>query len=350
MKKKKYTALSEKQKADIRYVSVLYPQLVKAVENGAKLLTDEYREGDVAFDKQHREEICSRITKEYGKLGSLKSRLRDGYKTQNSKWVTRDTDEYKTCVKSLNHQFINGDISLYELFMYRVEYGELELFRMGNAKLSLYTMVINFESAVHCTSKAKGDCCLGNQCYAYIGEIDYDDTYIYNELYSIYWETRPTEEIIKDILSVVQGKKARFVREIRFSCNGDFPSTEMVRKASAVADGLKAFGINCYTYTHRKGIDISNTPNLTINGSDEKTDGDNHYIAKNITDIPLNVEYACPCSIRKGVKCGTECNLCHESRGIMIYESINATAQTNIDKKLDKRAERWNPKVLKDNQ
>ena len=34
----------------------------------------------------------------------------------------------------------------------------------------------------------------------------------------------------------------------------------------------------------------------------------------------------------------------------MIYESINATAQANIDKKLDKRAERWNPKVLKDNQ
>ena len=146
------------------------------------------------------------------------------------------------------------------------------VFKQGNKKIGMDTIIFNLTTATDCPSKALGLCQLPcvSYCYALQDEKRYFHYVpVYRMRQGKYWDMVSAETFAADVLEIVRRRRTR-IRYLRFSEAGDFRNVEDIRKMSKVADILARHRIRLYGYSARRDLvkeagKIS--ANMTINGS-----------------------------------------------------------------------------------
>jgi len=169
-------------------------------------------------------------------------------------------------------------------------------YSIGNKKLGKDTLIFNMGPATTCPSRARGLCQVpAGKCYALKAERCYPACLPYREAQEMYWRTHSAGEIARDLIKVLDRKKA--VKFVRVNESGDFRS---------LADVAKLFGlarlvpwVRFYVYTARRDFiqDLRTAPrNLVVNGSGFMVDNNFLYEAKEF-------DYKCPGDCRTCQHC-----------------------------------------------
>lgn len=207
------------------------------------------------------------------------------------------------------------------------------IFKIGNLKIGTDTVIFNMTSTKDCMGRALGLCQLANpkHCYARQNELfrhhkDANGRRIYQVLryrrrQNKYWDRVTVRQFIDDILYIKE-HSSHDIRYIRFNEAGEIRDISDLVKLSCIADGLKEYGIRCYTYTTRKDLKgmIETSDNLTINGSGFMWDNEFRVVNK-----PLNEIEGLVCMASKtdmtSVAC-QRCKLCTRTMGKTISEKL----------------------------
>lgn len=149
----------------------------------------------------------------------------------------------------------------------------------GNHKLPENTLIINMTSAWNCPSIEKGECPLGNVCYARRGEGQYQQLQIRNLRNQFTFKELGVKDILKLVETYIEQAPVR-IKYIRMSEDGDFPDQETVNFCDKLAGHLyKKYGIKTTAYTHRQ-LDYSGLQYMQIDASDYRIKtGDRYFIA-----------------------------------------------------------------------
>jgi len=191
------------------------------------------------------------------------------------------------------------------------------LYKIGNKKIGLDTLIFNMQSAHNCYCDKTKQCPFGKsgngKCYALRNEKLYKNTLEYRERQNEYWEKSTINKILLDLRNIIA--KYPQIKYIRFNESGDMSGYTDLKRLITIAETFPQ--ITVYTYTHNLKLfvefgKIELPKNLIINGSGFKWV--NNYKSVPKGTIPQD-----------GLKCKgncRECNLCKIAHGKTIYEEI----------------------------
>lgn len=197
----------------------------------------------------------------------------------------------------------------------------ISLFKIGNKKIGMDTLIFNMESAFKCSMDKRGLCRFGQKgnkkCYALRNEIMYKQTREYRKRQQKYWKNTKCSQIIKDIQQII--KDYPQIQYLRFNESGDMDNATDLIKLENIAESLPDKII--YTYTHNqplyevvKDMQHKIPTNLIINGSGFMWT--NQYNSIDKVDLKFASNH---------LICGGNCrycNFCKTSTSKTIYEEI----------------------------
>jgi hypothetical protein len=196
----------------------------------------------------------------------------------------------------------------------------------GNNKISKNTAIFNMNAASDCPNKKtreNGESETGycqvpfEACYAAKAERQYKAPLDYRRRQEYLWDSLDAHTFASAFLYIVQ-RKRNDVSAIRFSEAGDFRHKGDIIKVDRIAELLKPYGIDVYTYSASHKLDWSEAEHFVVNQSNDRAEyGDRSFRAVNdVSEIPDD-GILCPFDAAKmnGVptedrpKCG-ECEAC----------------------------------------
>ena len=138
------------------------------------------------------------------------------------------------------------------------------IFKLGNKKIGINTIIFNMSDAKHCISKKLGLCQLKNvnNCYALLSERLYKNVYEYKLRQKEYWLKANKEVILQDIIHIKQVRP--FIKYLRINESGDINNLKDIQVLNYLANNLKQYGVLVYTYTARS--DIFKDNNIVFSG------------------------------------------------------------------------------------
>jgi hypothetical protein len=172
------------------------------------------------------------------------------------------------------------------------------LISFGNKKLSKEIAIFNMQPAKNCSSKKLGLCKVCKICYANKAEYLYPSVLPYRLRQEKYWSNTDASKFVNDFLLAIANKKTK-VKYLRISESGDFNCQSDIDKLVLIANKLKKYNIQVYTYTARTDLNFENIENLVVNGS-------GFLVSNNFSAVPQLPE-----TLNKNEKiCKGNCRLC----------------------------------------
>jgi len=189
----------------------------------------------------------------------------------------------------------------------------MPLFTWGNKKLPKTTAIFNMTSATACPANLLNLCQLAEPdkyCYARKAERMYKNALAHRLRQMDFWSTCSPCSFVT---ALMEEKKRKHIRKLRFNEAGDFISQNSVVKAETIAKLLyKGYGVETYCYTARSDLDFKSRKFLIINGSGFMIDN-NFTIVKRGQSVGKHV---CPQNCRL-------CTWCSERKKRIIYVEMH---------------------------
>ena len=191
----------------------------------------------------------------------------------------------------------------------------------GNNKLSKRIAITNITSATNCPSDHLGLCPIAHECYAKRPENFRPAVLPSREEATVLWDGVTAEEFVESLLGlstfkVGARKGTSKIDYLRFSEAGDIRTLDDLMKMERIAELLKEYGVDTYTYTHRTDLYAQwyqgdfELNNLVVNGSGFMWHNEFRVVTDETRDPAL---FLCP------GKCGDKlnggCTKCMEAHG-----------------------------------
>lgn len=194
----------------------------------------------------------------------------------------------------------------------------------GNNKIADNVAIFNMNSATDCPNAQTDNCQVPwDSCYAHKAENMYPNSLPYRRRQEYLWDCLDANTFAAAFVELVS-RKRNPVDTIRFSEAGDFRHRGDIIKVDRIAELLKPYGIDVYTYSASDYLDWSEAQHFTVNQSNDFADfGDRLYSAVPTADDIPDGAVQCVYEVSDGsVKCG-DCRMCIDDKAPDVYITLH---------------------------